>query len=151
MSKATLLTDAAVIKNETTNSANTATRVGEMFEDIINEAAIPTFSKYVVLATQAGIDAPTLTVLENELSGTPVASYVTTGGYRLTLADEFTIGKTFAIATTSNNGDASNNTMIIANLDDDYIDIITSQEGGFGWNQVNGILLNTPIEIRVYD
>jgi hypothetical protein len=37
MSKATLLTDAGVIKNETTNSANTATRVGEMFEDIINE------------------------------------------------------------------------------------------------------------------
>ena len=38
MSQATLLADAATIKNETIASANTATRVGTMLEDIINEA-----------------------------------------------------------------------------------------------------------------
>ena len=35
MSITTLLTAAGVIKNETTNRANTATRIGKMFEDII--------------------------------------------------------------------------------------------------------------------
>jgi hypothetical protein len=84
MSKATLLTDAGVIKNETTNSANTATRVGEMFEDIINEALIPTYKVYRALLTQTGTNAPVATVLENTLGLIPTYSYQDVGSYALT-------------------------------------------------------------------
>jgi hypothetical protein len=94
MSKATLLTDAGVIKNETTNSANTATRVGEMFEDIINESLIPTYKVYRALLTQTGTSAPVATVLENTLGATPTYARDGVGVYTLTSVGSFPANKT---------------------------------------------------------
>jgi hypothetical protein len=51
MSKTTLLASAATIKDETSPRANTATRVGNMFEDIINQ----TSSHFSVTIAQADV------------------------------------------------------------------------------------------------
>lgn len=59
MSKTTLLASAAIIKAETSPRANTATRVGTMFEDIINEA-VP-YKVYKALLSQ---NAPVATTTD---------------------------------------------------------------------------------------
>lgn len=51
--------------------------------------------KYRALIGQSGTSAPTVTVLENSLSGTPVWTYTSVGNYTATLSGAFTAGKTF--------------------------------------------------------
>lgn len=53
---------------------------------------------YRALISQTGTNAPTAIVLENTLGGTPVWSYEGVGFYNLTLADVFTLNKTFVMA-----------------------------------------------------
>ena len=58
------------------------------------------YKVYVALLTQTGTSAPTATVLENTLGGTPVWSYDSMGGpgaYDLTLTGAFSSGKTFVL------------------------------------------------------
>lgn len=54
---------------------------------------------YEALITQASTDAPTATVLANNLGGSVVWSYVTTGGYAATLAGAFPENKTSVLVT----------------------------------------------------
>ena len=50
--------------------------------------------KYVAILTQTSTNAPTATVLENTLGGTPVWSYTDVGDYLMTLSSAFPTSKT---------------------------------------------------------
>ena len=54
--------------------------------------------KYRAFVTQIGTNAPTAVIETNELSGTPVWGYSTTGTYTLTLAGAFPEGNTQVIS-----------------------------------------------------
>ena len=71
-SKSTLLTSAGVIKNETTAAANTATRIGTMFEDVINSTSNTDLTYYVRLS-QSSTSAPAVAreYLNNLTTGNP--------------------------------------------------------------------------------
>lgn len=64
---AQLLTEAGVIRNEQTAKANTADRVGEMLEDIIDSKLNASYKVYAAKFTQSGTSAPTVTILENTI------------------------------------------------------------------------------------
>jgi hypothetical protein len=50
--------------------------------------------KYVATLVQSGTSAPVGTILKSTLSGTPVLARASANTYTITLADEFTSGKT---------------------------------------------------------
>jgi hypothetical protein len=83
-----LLTEAGVIRNEQTAKANTADRVGEMLEDIIDSKLNASYKVYTALFNQGSIYAPTVTVLENTI-GTIIWTYSTIGTYYGTLTGAF--------------------------------------------------------------
>jgi hypothetical protein len=56
---------------------------------------------YVALLGQTGTSAPSATIIQNTLSGTPVWSRESTGIYVLTLASEFTANKTTVLMNNS--------------------------------------------------
>lgn len=55
-------------------------------------------NNYIALLTQAGVAAPTPTIVSNTLSGVPIWSRVSTGVYYATLVGEFLAGKVFGSA-----------------------------------------------------
>jgi len=63
MTDAQLLSEAAIIKNETESGANTAERVGQMFEDIINNKL--NYKVYTAKLTQNGQNDPEANILKN--------------------------------------------------------------------------------------
>lgn len=65
----------------------------------VNGVAVSTSipKKYIVTLDQKLTAAPVITTLENTLSGTPVSSYISDGIYKLTLSNEFTLGKTIIL------------------------------------------------------
>lgn len=91
--KTELLAAAATIKNETAQGANTAQRVGEMLENIIDSALRAKI--YRALITQTGTSAPTVTVLENTLGGAINWTRSNAGNYYGELTGGFPAGKTF--------------------------------------------------------
>lgn len=108
------------------------------------------YKVYVALLSQNGTSAPTAIVLQNTLGADIVWTYDAVGDYTGTLSGVFTNDKTITIPLiekyTINDlaGDANIriapndiNTVKIKTLDNGFVD-------------VNGILLNSPIEIRVY-
>lgn len=54
----------------------------------------PIVTKYIARLEQSGTDAPIATIIYNSLSGVPVWTRTGSGEYLLTLASEFTAGKT---------------------------------------------------------
>ena len=99
---------------------------------------------YKALLTQTGTSAPVATVLVNTLSGTPVWSYDSVGIYYMTLASEFTSGKTGVITGSTDNSRSYAGYRGDANIV--YIEQ-SSNDGSF--TPVNGLDALT-IEIRVY-
>jgi hypothetical protein len=96
------------------------------------------------LLTQSGTSAPTVTILGLNEIGTPVMAYSGVGQYTLTITSAFVVGKTtWSIATGVNGGLES----FLRNTDVNSF-VIDSRSGG---SPTNGILSNTPFEIRVYD
>lgn len=96
------------------------------------------------LLTQTGTNAPTVTILGMNEIGVPVMAYASVGQYSLTIAGAFIVGKTtWSIATGINNGIES--FLRNSNVNEFVID---SRAGG---SPSNGVLDNTPFEIRVYD
>lgn len=75
-----LLTEAGVIRNEQTAKANTADRVGEILEDIIDSKLNASYKVYAALFNQGSIYPPTVTVLENTI-GNIVWTYGDGPGY----------------------------------------------------------------------
>jgi hypothetical protein len=145
--KATIQAQAIVVKDETTTDANTATRVGTVIENLADKSR--PYTVYSALLTQSGTSAPTATVLENDLSGTPTLSYVTTGKFRITLTGEFTSAKTHIFLNPIMT--ASNNFVGAYRVDDDIIEIQTRQFALGSFTNFNSILTGASIEIRVYE
>jgi hypothetical protein len=99
------------------------------------------YLKYVALLTQSGTSAPTATVLENTLGGTIVWTRNDVGDYTGTLAGAFSPNKTGAFS-----GFTSGIVYIFRNTSSEMRINATDSAGSFS----DGILVDTPIEIRVY-
>lgn len=65
--------------------------------DEVKVDGTPGVKVYRALLTQSGTDAPVATVLENSLGAPIVWAYTTAGRYTGTLADAFTVNKTFIV------------------------------------------------------
>lgn len=106
---------------------------------------------YVAKVVFSGTSAPTATVLENTLDGTPVWTRESQGTYRVTLASAFTLAKTFVShnqvdATSTNNTRQTVNTHNSA----DFI-AITNGVIASGTDETADITADAMyIEIRVY-
>ena len=94
---------------------------------------------YRAILLQSGTNAPTATILENTLGGTPTYSYSSTGVYVITLSGMFLVSKTLAFV----GGIAGS---VACEIDEEII-ISTRNTAG---TLANSLLLLTPIEIIVY-
>lgn len=102
------------------------------------------YKVYTALLTQTGINPPVATVLENTLGVVPTYTYDNTG--------------TFVLDTQTNN---PNCPIIIGQVGQAYLTSYTSISNGVyelttdniggSYAHANDVLLNTPIEIRVYN
>lgn len=113
--------------------------------DLLTYPSGANYKVYTALLTQTGTNAPTAVVLENTL-GTISFAYSAVGGYNITSSSLFTLNKTFFIITNNSSleyaliytySNASTLSITIS-------DILTA-------TGLNDLLLNTPIEIRVYN
>ena len=110
-------------------------------------SATSKYAVYSALISQTSTDAPTAIVLENTLGGTVSWSYDSEGHYSGTLTGAFTTGKTFI--TTA--GGSELNACTFTNCS-----WLTSNEfllhciNVTGATYSDGLMLNTPLEIRVY-
>ena len=102
------------------------------------------YDVYVALLTQSGTDDPTAIVLENTI-GEIVWTFDSNGSYFGTLSGIFNETKTFLLITP--NGNATDTPFFqFQRISNDVVCINTFD----GTSYSNGLLLNTPIEIRVY-
>ena len=93
--------------------------------------------------------APVVTVLENTI-GNIWFTYDAVGVYRVDSDGLFTTNKTSAFIQTGNNGTAE--LLYSINTEDaNVVSISTSNIGPTGLSSTNGCLVNTAIEIRVYN
>jgi len=137
MTNSQLLDEAAIIKNETESGANTAQRVGQMLEDIINSSG--NYKVYTALLTQTGQDVPEAIVLQNTL-GYEISWLYDGIGYYYSNISAF--GTNSLVFIQNNTG-----------IDNGYTDITATISGGYVviYTNTDGILNKTPIEIRVYE
>lgn len=126
-------------------------------QDIVDTAGV-SYLKYVALLTQSGTDAPVAIVLENTI-GNVLLTYDDIGSYSAILPSSFDTNKIFL----SFGAEVNKNNPFIERsieLDTPYsitnnqINIFTSSllvtDGYLTDNAENNMLINVPIEIRVY-
>jgi hypothetical protein len=116
--------------------------------DVEIDGTINGVKVYRALLTQSGTDAPVATVLENSLGGVPVWSYIATGSYRLTLANEFTTGKTMVRFGDENLGGEP--PYFTFDIEDSSSSVLWVLNGYYGVGAFDGLMLNKSIEILVY-
>ena len=138
MTNSQLLDEAAIIKNETESGANTAQRVGQMLEDIINYSG-GNYKVDTATLTQTGTDVPTAEVLQNTL-GYEISWLYDSVGYYYSNVSSFNLNSLVFIQ--NNTGIDNGYTNITATISGNYVVIYTNTDG---------ILNKTPIEIRVYE
>ena len=104
------------------------------------------YKVFTALVSQADTGAPTMTILENTLSGTPVFSYDDVGEYELTLAGEFVNNKTaiFTSVIINNNLARSYTAVRVSN---DVIEVKSYNTGTLANTMLSGSIL----EIRIYE
>ena len=104
------------------------------------------YKVYTALLTQVDTNAPIAIVLENTI-GDIIWSYVEVGNYKGPLSSAFTTNKTFVFINTLLSYDV--NTAGVTTYNVNEINVTTGvPDGG---TPTNGQLINTPIEIRVYN
>ena len=105
------------------------------------------YKVYTALLTQSGTNAPVATVLENTLGGDIVWSREDIGVYVGTSINMFTLNKTFLYSKTKvySADDSTEYSMSDSDIDKVYVTTIVA-----GASE-DGVMLNTPIEIRVYN
>jgi len=111
------------------------------------ELAARPYKVYTALLTQTGTNAPTAVVLENTLGGTVVWSRNSTGDYRATLINAFTLSKTHVIATPSVNPFFT----VVGNKTTGSADTVVLLTQTTAGANADDRLQGTPIEIRVYN
>ena len=94
---------------------------------------------------QSGTSAPTLTIYENTLEFTPVASRSGAGVYALTSVGDFAGNRWFMIGE-----GGSTQKQIRASINDDALQIFTADNSS-PYAQDDDVLNNVPFEIRIYD
>jgi hypothetical protein len=111
----------------------------------LKEAATPKYKVYTALLTQSGENAPVVTVLENTI-GNISFNYGTAGVYVITCDNLFIENKTwYTPVIISNIANITNGEIVWRNVNE--IRIITNLDGALA----DGVLSNTPIEIRIYN
>lgn len=106
--------------------------------------ALSAIKMYRAIVTQAGVAAPTATVLENTLGGTVVWTRSGVGEYLATLTGAFTVNKTFIRAGLEAGGDVQ------------VIDIVRNSADELGvstWTGAgltDGVMTAAMVEILVY-
>lgn len=105
---------------------------------------------YVALLSQTGTDAPVATVLKNTLGFIPTFAYSGQGQYTINSSAGFTANKTWVnTPNTVNDGDPFSTGYIIqcaiASTSQIVLTCSNIVSGG-----ADGVINNTPIEIRVY-
>jgi hypothetical protein len=107
-----------------------------------------TYKVYTALLTQTSTNAPTAVVLENTI-GNITFNYNGIGSYDMILTGEFLANKTWIVAGSAdiNAGGGDFATLDARRFDDDTIRLITYDN----FSLANGMLVNTSIEIRVYN
>jgi hypothetical protein len=145
---AELLADAEIISNETELGANTASRVGSMFSDIIaSKRNILNPAVYRAVIVQASTGNPTATVIENEI-GFITFSRSGVGVYSIDSSPAlFTADMTFVTPQYSTIRIAANYTSIVVELNTTSAISIQTYINGVASDDV---LDNFPIEILVY-
>jgi hypothetical protein len=109
------------------------------------------YKVYTALLTQEGTDAPVATVLENTLGGDIVWSRFDQGYYDGTLTGAFTESKTVIFFGHKNDTSKYDSLYITNNkLDVNSFEIITTVST-ISSPPIDDAMLNTPIEIRVYN
>jgi len=105
---------------------------------------------YTALLTQVDDDAPTAIVLENTLGFVPVYSRDTVGRYFLTYVGGFIVGKTFSLI---NGVVIESDATSVSTLGYETVPsanrLLIESFNGFG-NLNDNVMVNTPIEIRIY-
>ncbi len=128
------------------NNSNAAVTVGEL-NQVVNGLELP-YRVYTALLTQSEENPPVATVLDNTI-GDIVWSYSSVGEYTGTLIGAFTLNKTAGFLGSDfanlNSGGRLSNT----NGDIDTVNVQTFNLSTV--SQSDDILLNTFIEIRVYN
>jgi len=102
---------------------------------------------YTALLTQTGTDAPTAIVLENTFNGEIVWTRDQNGGYIATLSGSFPQNKTFILITPNSTG--VDLPIFTANWNTTD-NLVFYTFDGSTLLYTDGLLINTPIEIRVY-
>ena len=106
------------------------------------------YKVYTALITQSGTSAPTATVLENTLGGTPTWAYSSTGTFTLTLTGAFTNNKTTPISEAVTANPAASPSYVRGVRTNANVYTVTT---GNGAALANGVLVSFLIEIRVYN
>ena len=107
------------------------------------------YKVYTALLNQSGTNAPVATVLENTLGGEVVWNRISDGVYNATLSLAFVENKTFLNLSYNHENDvtgSSNGLMFRVNQN-----TIQLESGVIGDIRYDSTLINTPIEIRVYN
>jgi hypothetical protein len=129
--------------------ADFGTNIATMFPGYASGGGVgyPAGTKmYLALLTQTGTNAPVATVLQNTLGGTVVWSYDGSGLYTATRTGAFTANKTIIFINTG-----VPDAFLIFSAK--WVDANSVQVGSAdieGLSYVNGLLLNTSIQIIVY-
>ena len=118
-------------------------------KNIINNlvlALVPKYKVYTALLSQSGTNVPTATVLENTLETELSFTYIGSGNYAIVSSIPLIIGKTtIELKNTFNFSEI----IAVVNVVDEFnFNLYIEADGQPG---VNGVMTNTPIEIRVYN
>jgi hypothetical protein len=128
------------------NNSNAAVTVGEL-NQVVNGLELP-YKSYVATLTQSNLDDPSATVIYNSLNEDIVWLRSGTGQYNGTLTGAFTVGKTVVILGTNTLVAGSSAKYDSQNADIDTVPILTYDDS---FTIADGMLINTVIEIRVYN
>lgn len=128
-------------------ASESTTDVATVIDAAFSSGGALPYTSYVALLSQSSTDAPTDVIINNEFGSDPVLAYSSTGAYTLTLAGAFTLNKTFAPNVIIGQGEGGVSTLSISRISNDTLQLITSISGA----NSDGLLSNTPVEIRVYN
>lgn len=141
------LASPALTGTPTAPTATAGTNTTQVATTAFVQAATRPYKVYTALFNQSGASAPTVTVLENTLGGTPTFGYTSAGNWTATLTGAFISGKTVA---TISYGDASGTVsgrIGVSRFSNNVLNI---------WQVYNGLasdgnLTNCFFEIRIYN